>query len=225
MTTIAVIGTGRVGSALGPRLASLGHRVIYGTRSPERADVVELVATSGASAAAKSVAEAAAEADWIVVATPHSAMQNVATEIGNADGKLIIDVTNALVPAGDGLMQLDDGGSAGEAWQAAKPGAHVVKAFSTVGYHIMANPELAGGPVTTMLIGDNAEAKETVAGLAADLGFEGADRGPMRSARYLEGVAVLYLVPLLTGRRDEAFEFYLRKGIGTDPSIKVRVPE
>jgi lactate dehydrogenase-like 2-hydroxyacid dehydrogenase len=32
--TIAVIGTGRVGSALGPRLADLGHPVIYGSRDP-----------------------------------------------------------------------------------------------------------------------------------------------------------------------------------------------
>lgn len=225
MATIAVIGTGRVGGALGPRIASLGHRVIYGTRAPERDDVVDLVAISGDNAAAMAVAAAAAAADWIVVATPHSAMEKVAAEIGDAAGKIIIDVTNALVPAGGGLMKLDDRGSAGEAWQAAKPGARVVKAFSTVGYHIMADPTLAGGPVTTMLIGDDDKAKQVVARLAADLGFESIDLGPMRNAPYLEGVAVLYLVPLLTGRRDEAFEFYLRKGIGTDPGIKVRVPE
>ncbi|MGO4430106.1 NAD(P)-binding domain-containing protein, partial [Streptomyces sp. MCAF7] len=31
---IAVLGTGRVGSTLGARLTSRGHRVLYGSRTP-----------------------------------------------------------------------------------------------------------------------------------------------------------------------------------------------
>ena len=46
--TIAVIGTGAVGSALGPRFASLGHEIVYGSRAPERDDVQALVAEGGA---------------------------------------------------------------------------------------------------------------------------------------------------------------------------------
>lgn len=221
--TIAVIGTGRVGGALGPRLAELGHRVVYGTREPQREDVQALVAATGDGTRAALPGEAAHAADWIVLATPHSAMPAVSEAIGDVSGKLIIDVTNALVPADDGLMKLADSGSAGEAWQAAKPDAKVVKAFSTVGYHVMADPAAAGGPVTTLLIGDDADAKATVASLAESLGFETMDVGPMRNARYLEGLAVLYLVPLLQGRGDDAFEIYLRQGTGT--SNAVRVPE
>ena len=45
--TIAMIGTGEVSSALGPRLASLGHEIVYGSRSPEREDVQALVSATG----------------------------------------------------------------------------------------------------------------------------------------------------------------------------------
>ena len=44
--TIAVIGTGSVGSSLRPRFAELGHTVVYGSRSPDREDVQALAPRS-----------------------------------------------------------------------------------------------------------------------------------------------------------------------------------
>ena len=41
---IAVIGTGNVGSALGPEFAALGHTIVYGSRTPTEKDVQDLVA-------------------------------------------------------------------------------------------------------------------------------------------------------------------------------------
>ncbi|MDP7042045.1 MAG: NAD(P)-binding domain-containing protein, partial [Gammaproteobacteria bacterium] len=52
--TIAVIGTGRVGGALGPRFAELGHTVVYGSRTPEADRVQRLVARTGTDASAAS---------------------------------------------------------------------------------------------------------------------------------------------------------------------------
>ncbi|GIT14779.1 MAG: hypothetical protein CM1200mP36_05350 [Gammaproteobacteria bacterium] len=49
--TIAVIGTGNVGGALGPEFAAQGHDIVYGSREPERADVQELVARTPGNAA------------------------------------------------------------------------------------------------------------------------------------------------------------------------------
>ena len=68
--TIAVIGTGRVGGALGPRFAELGMRVVYGSREPGRPDVRELVEKTGGNAIALSQLEAAQSADWAVLAVP-----------------------------------------------------------------------------------------------------------------------------------------------------------
>ena len=64
---VAVLGTGRVGAALGPRLAALGHPVIYGSREPQRADVQALVARSGSGASAAPIAEAVSRADWVLI--------------------------------------------------------------------------------------------------------------------------------------------------------------
>ena len=222
---IAVIGTGRVGTALGPRLATLGYEVVYGSRSPERADARSLVKATGNGASALSIEAAAKRGDWILLATPYRAMHSVLEQFGDLDGKIIIDVSNALKAADDGLMSMASDTSAGEELQAALPSAHVVKALNTVGFHVMANPAAAGGPVTVPIVGNSNSAKTRVTGLVRDLGFETIDLGPIRQARYLEGMAALYLVPYLQGRREDAFEFHLRKDSSPQESTGVRAAQ
>lgn len=219
--TVAVIGTGRVGSALGPRLAELGHSVVYGSRSPDSEAVQDLIEKSANTSAASS-AEAAGLADIIVLAIPWRAVESVVRSFPATEGKIIIDVTNALTVAEDGLMTQAVSSSAGELIQEWLPDSFVVKAFNAVGYRVMADPEVAGGPVTIPIAGDHAEAKMQVEALIAQLGFAVMDVGPIRNARYLEGMAVLYMVPYLSGRRDEAFEFYFRQSESLQSDRAVR---
>ncbi|NIN40234.1 MAG: NAD(P)-binding domain-containing protein, partial [Gammaproteobacteria bacterium] len=68
--TIAVIGTGDVGGALGPEFAAQGHTIVYGSRDPGRSKVEELVRKTGDLASATTPAEAAAQADIVVLAVP-----------------------------------------------------------------------------------------------------------------------------------------------------------
>ncbi|MCZ6895456.1 MAG: NAD(P)-binding domain-containing protein, partial [Gammaproteobacteria bacterium] len=112
--TIAVIGTGRVGGALGPRFAEIGYTVVYGSRTPEADRVQELVARTGIDASAASQHEAAQQAELIMLAVPWHVTEQVIKNLGNLDGKIIMDATNALDFAADGMLEVSVDSSAGE---------------------------------------------------------------------------------------------------------------
>jgi predicted dinucleotide-binding enzyme len=208
--TIAVIGTGRVGSALGPRFAELGFTVVYGSRTPEAERVQRLVARSGADASATSQRKAAQAAELIMLAVPWDAAEQVIKNLGKLDGKIIMDATNAIDMADDGMLEMSVDSSAGELIQSWAPGAFVVKTFNNVNDTVMADPGSIDGPVTVPLAGNNAAAKARVSKIVTAMGFPTVDAGPIRIARVLEGMVVLKLVPMFEGRHAERWEYYFR---------------
>ncbi len=214
---IAVIGTGSVGGTLGPRFAGLGERIVYGSRDASQERVQSLVLRTGADATAVSQAEAAARCSTLVLAVPWNAVEATARALGNAEGKLVIDVTNPLgVRNGrEVALEVPGGVSGGEYWQSLLKGAKVVKAFNTVNFRVMADPAVAGGPVSIPLAGDDTAAKARVAMLVTGIGLEPIDVGPLRTARYTEAMALLYVSRLVSGQ--PPFEFHLRSR-STKPS-------
>lgn len=208
---IAVIGTGMMGGALGTRLGSAGHRIIYGSRDPGKARVKQLLAQSGEAASASTQIEAARAADIVIIAVPWKAVESVARSLRNElGGKIVIDVTNAQALAEDGLPEMVVETSGGEMVQGWLPDARVVKAFNTVGFHVVTDPERTKGPVTVPIASDHSNAKAAVRRLAEQIGFETMDAGPLRLSRTLERLSVLYRVPHWSGRTNETFEYYFR---------------
>jgi len=207
--TIAVIGTGDVGGALGPKFAAQGHTIVYGSRDPERSKVQELVEKTGDSASATTPADAAAQADIVVLAVPGLMVEEITKSLGDLSGKIIIDPTNPLQRRMNRLEHAVDTSNA-EIIQAAAPGAYVVKAFNTLNWATMVDPESAGGPVSIPLVGDNARAKEKVAELVAGMGLEPIDVGPLRDARWVEGMLILW-INNRWGSTRPSFDYHLRQ--------------
>ncbi len=206
--TIAVIGTGDMGDSLGPRFAQLGYKVTYGSRDPARDSVVELVRRTGHGASATTQREAVIDADIVVLAVPWPPMEQVAQNLGNLDGKIVIDISTPDRQAEDGYMESLVETSSGEMIQEWNPGARVVKTV-LVSSIVIDDPTVLGGPISTHIAADNREAKEVVARLVHELGLIPLDAGPLRHAREIEGLVRLWYVPILQGR-SQAWELGLR---------------
>jgi predicted dinucleotide-binding enzyme len=183
--TIAVIGTGNVGGALGPRFSELGHEIIYGSRQPQREDVQALVARTHGNAKAMLPAQAAAAADIVVMATKWADAEAALKSLGDLSGKIILDPNNAVRFEGGKRYPAVET-SAAELIQGWAPNAKVVKAFNALGSDTMANPKSAGGPVTIPIAGNDAAAKAVVAKLVTGIGFEVMDMGDLSAARFIE---------------------------------------
>jgi predicted dinucleotide-binding enzyme len=67
---IAVIGTGKVGSALGTEFAAEGHTIVYGSRDPSSEAVRSLVQRTGAKASATFQSTAIKDANIVILAVP-----------------------------------------------------------------------------------------------------------------------------------------------------------
>jgi len=133
------------------------------------------------------VTETAGWADLIILAVPFGALTDVARELQkSADGKPVIDVTNALTP--DMQLALGFSTSGGEELQKALPRAHVVKAFNTIFAAHMSSGSVAGQQLSVFAASDHEAARKAVLELGAAIGFDAVDAGPLKNARHLEAI-------------------------------------
>ena len=106
MTTLGLIGSGRIGSTVARLAVDAGHDVVLSnSRGPET--LADLVAELGPRARAGSGAEAAAAGDLVLVSTPLSAYASLPAAA--LDGKTVLDTGN-YYPQRDGQIAPLDAG-------------------------------------------------------------------------------------------------------------------
>jgi 8-hydroxy-5-deazaflavin:NADPH oxidoreductase len=159
---IAIIGTGNIGGTLGKRWLDAGHDIILGVRDVQNFKGEAL--SNEANVSVKSISEAVAAADTILVATPPQVVLELIPQFGNLTGKVIIDASNAVRMKPEGyetafhaFAQLTD--------------AELVKCFNTTGFENMANPDYKGQAIDMFMAGDSAKAKTVAKELAVAIGF------------------------------------------------------
>lgn len=206
--TIAVIGTGNVARALGIEFAAQGHTIVYGSREPDRASVKDLVGKTGIAASATTPAEAVVGADIVVLAVPGMLVEEITLSLGDLANKIIIDPTNPIEGRAPTLEHAVATSNA-EIIQAAAPDADVVKAFNTLNWKTMMDPDESGGPVSIPLAGNSYKAKSKVAKLVEGMDLEPIDVGGIENAHWIEGMLILWINNRY-GKRD-SFDFYLRR--------------
>jgi predicted dinucleotide-binding enzyme len=198
---IAVLGTGTVGRTLAGKLVQAGHHVTIGSRSANNEAALEWAAGAGPHARAATFFDAAADGEVIINATPGSVSLEVlaAASTKNLDGKVLIDVANPLDHSAGfpPSLSISNTDSLAETIQRSFSTARVVKALNTMRADVMVDPErLAGGDHDVFIAGDDAEAKEVVAGLLREFGWRPEhirDLGPLEAARGMEMWLPLWL--------------------------------
>jgi len=204
---VAILGHGHIGAGLGHAWARAGHDVVFGARNPEDAALAALCAATGARAA--TVAAATDGADVVALAVPYGALDDVLAAAGPLTGAVVIDCTNAVGPGM--TLRLGHTTSAAEALQARLPDARVVKSFNAQGAENLANPVYPLGVASNFYCGDDADARAVVRRLVADVGFDPVDTGPLKNARYLEPLMLLWVsAAQALATRDLAFRLLRR---------------
>ena len=184
---VTIIGSGNMGSALARQLARGGHQVRVAARNVGKA-----TALNGNGVTVVPIAEAAKDADAIIVATYYNDAAAALASVGSVAGKVVIHITN---PLSADFMSLTVGHTISAAEELAKvaPDALIVKAFNTLFAQV-----IEVGPVfdhdqkaSVFVASDHARAKQTATALAQSMGFDVVDAGGLKNARYLEPLAGL----------------------------------
>jgi 8-hydroxy-5-deazaflavin:NADPH oxidoreductase len=183
MSSIGVIGSGNIGTAVGEAWRRAGHEVVYASRSPEPPRTV-------------AIAEAIAGAGVVLLAMPGAAVPEFLDEHGQAlDGHVVIDATNDV--AGPRLHHAD-------AYRESAPGARLVRAFNTVGFEVFADPSFGDERADLFWCGPE---DAGVGELIADVGLRPVRVGDIDAIDVVDGVGQLWLTLVFRQGRPRRLAF------------------
>src|ERR1700691_2954776 len=185
MTSISIIGSGDIASALSALALKGGNAVEIVGRDAAKAAALAAALGDGATAGTWG---AAPGGDIVILGVLLASAEPIVSQYGDAlAGKIIVDITNPFNQTATGLAIPDDTSIAQMVAKAAPASARVVKAFNTIFRDVLA----AGGPLDVFMAGDDAQAKESVSAFIKSLGLRPWDAGDLAMAHWLEGAGLL----------------------------------
>jgi len=209
---IGILGSGLMGGKLGTIFARAGHDVVF-SYSHTKAKLEKLARDAGGQARAGTPAEAAKDADALLLAVHWSRVDDVLKKAGDLSGRVIVSCSLPMNANDTGLV-IANTSSGSEALAKKVPKAHVVSSFNTVPSEVLFSVAGGGrregrGAARPSLVycGDNARAKKVAAQLITDVGFEPIDAGPLRIARYTEPFTLLVAQLAYEGDRGPAMAY------------------
>ncbi|MEV6633559.1 NAD(P)-binding domain-containing protein [Actinoplanes sp. NPDC051470] len=185
MTTISIIGSGNMATAIGTRAAKHGHTVELMSRDAAKAQALADRIGNGAIVGAFGARPAG---DIVIVAVRYAGAADVVAHYGDAlAGKILVDITNPFNADATGLVTTPGDSMSQRIAAVAPEGAHVVKAFNTVFGGVLAEEK----PLDGFFAGDNAEAKARVSAFLESLDIRPLDAGGLEMAHALEWAGIL----------------------------------
>ncbi|OYX64481.1 MAG: NADPH-dependent F420 reductase [Novosphingobium sp. 32-60-15] len=195
-------GTGNLGAAIAWRLARAGRTVLIGSRKAEAAQ--EKAAELGHGLVGMANADAAAQADLIIVTVPFSAQEATLADIKpHVTGKIVVDTTVPLVPPKVMRVQLPAEGSAAVRAQGLLgEGVTMVSGFHNVAAHKLAQDIDVGCDV--LVFGDEKAARAQVIELADAMGLRGLHAGALVNSAAAEAMTSILIFMNKTYKVDGA---------------------
>lgn len=189
---VGILGSGLMGGKLGTLFARAGHEVIF-SYARHREKLEKLAREAGRNANAGTPSEAVRDADAVFLAVHWLRMDDVLEQAGDLSGKVIVSCSLPMNANDTGLVVAHT--SSGSEELAKKvPKARIVSAFNTVPsevlFDVFETRRRTRRP-SLVYCGDDARSKNVAAELIRDVGFDPADAGPLRIARYTEPFALL----------------------------------
>jgi len=189
---VGILGSGLMGGALGSMFARAGHDVVFSYSHSDR-KLKRLARDAQRRARAGTPAEAARDADALLLAVHWRRVNDVLRQAGDVSGKVIVSCSLPM-NADDTRLVVARTSSGAEALAKKIRRAKIVSAFGTVPSEVLrgvfAARRRASRP-SLLYCGDDDSAKAVAATLIHDVGFEPVDAGPLRIARYLEPFSLL----------------------------------